>query len=345
MCIRDRFTVSWARVEPRKAEVSTEALEYYSGAVDDMIAQGITPVLTLLGSTLPEWVEKSGGLLQESNIQALVDHSVMMFERLRGRVNYWVTLDDPVEMVLQQQRHSSLKDTECCELLGQLMAAHVRIYAALKAKVGGPRSQVGIVVQVVQCSGSRWWHPGDWRAASRMQQAVSAPIDLLQSGSMLSCFGSATQALNNPGAMRSSDFVGLAYFSRRTVLSGDRFSCLEAELLTDSGVPCFPEGLYFALKALEPLKLPLMVATHGVSDKADALRLLFLRRSMYALSKAVAEGCPVLGYFCCSVYDDEDVRGVGVVQPDCGMYRAGATEPKNSVRYLGHLINNLRTAR
>eukprot|EP00658_Telonema_sp_P-2_P040395 TRINITY_DN28896_c0_g1_i1.p1 TRINITY_DN28896_c0_g1~~TRINITY_DN28896_c0_g1_i1.p1 ORF type:complete len:456 (-),score=78.57 TRINITY_DN28896_c0_g1_i1:264-1631(-) len=336
-----RITLDWASIEPEDGSTDEHALTRYSGHVDDMVAAGITPVITLHSGRLPEWVRARGGWQQASSGELLVRHATMLFERFRGRVKYWVTIDDPVELVLLERSESGLSDAECCRALANLMDAHVQLYTALKSKVGGPHAQVGMVVQVMHFEPHRWWHPGDLWATVSVQKAMSAPIEMLRTGQLSAMFGKESLRHNNQAASKSSDFVGLSYFGVQAVewsFGGVHTRCGQYSPLTDTGMNFLPEGLCFALQQLNRLKLPMVVARHGIADRADALRLLFLRRSLHAMSVAMQQGCMVLGYFYCSIYDEDGVRGLGVRQLGCGLVEGSRSETavvtRPSARYL-----------
>ena len=52
-----RFSVEWARFEPRRDEVSTEAVEHYGRLLDALIAADIRPMITVHHFSNPLWVD------------------------------------------------------------------------------------------------------------------------------------------------------------------------------------------------------------------------------------------------------------------------------------------------
>jgi beta-glucosidase len=91
-----RFSVSWARVDPRgTGEWSEEALRYYDELVDCCLAHGVEPFVTLHHWELPLALETRGGWLSRETPEAFARFAGMLAARLRGRVQHYFTLNEP----------------------------------------------------------------------------------------------------------------------------------------------------------------------------------------------------------------------------------------------------------
>lgn len=95
-----RFSVSWPRVIPlggRADPVNRLGLSYYVKLVDDLIAAGIEPVVTLYHWDLPDALEKRyGGLLNRDEFVAdFTRYARVVLEALASKVRYWVTFNEP----------------------------------------------------------------------------------------------------------------------------------------------------------------------------------------------------------------------------------------------------------
>jgi len=338
-----RITVNWAEIEPRAGEVDPAAIDRYSVALDAMIAAGVAPVLQIVSCGIPQWLRDEGGLLTDDAVDKLVNHAKVLFGAFRGKVGHWLTIDDIMTTVDQFHIADNLSDHQCCQLIEQLLKAHTRIYATIKQMIGGAQAQVGLVMRVTPCVPWRWWHPADRSAASRMERSINPALQLVEQGSVAITYGSGSLAHSDPQGPRSSDFVGLAYTTCRRVQfdfgTNGTLRYGAHELLTDDGHLFFPEGIHCALQSLNStLKLPVLIVENSVADSNDSIRKLFLQRSLFAVSRAMSEGCQVLGYLHAPLHDLEretGVKGTGLCVTD---QAAGVARAKTSVEYLTHVI-------
>jgi len=111
-------------------------------------------------------------------------------------------------------------------------------------------------------------------------------------------------------AVDSNDFVGLNFYSHYQVKvqlnANDPFVFVHntGALMTDMDYPLYPEGLYRALKLIATIGKPVIVTENGLADDKDDRRALFIRRYLYAVSKAIEEGVDCRGYFYWSLLDN-----------------------------------------
>lgn len=91
-----RFSVAWPRVQPRGCGGVNEAgMAFYDRLVDETLAQGITPWLTLYHWDLPQELEDAGGWPARDTAYRFADYAMMVFDRLSDRVRHWTTLNEP----------------------------------------------------------------------------------------------------------------------------------------------------------------------------------------------------------------------------------------------------------
>ncbi len=96
-----RFSVSWSRVVPDGAgAVNEQGLAFYDRLVDELVAHGITPVVTLFHFDLPLGLHKQGGWANRFCIDAFCAYARTLFERLGDRVKYWLTVNEQNCMVI-----------------------------------------------------------------------------------------------------------------------------------------------------------------------------------------------------------------------------------------------------
>ncbi|GAA0353746.1 glycoside hydrolase family 1 protein [Alkalibacterium iburiense] len=91
-----RFSVSWSRILPEgEGEVNEAGLQFYEDLVDELIKNGVEPVLTLYHWDLPLALqEKYNGWESRETIRAFKQYCELLFERLGKKVTYWVTFNE-----------------------------------------------------------------------------------------------------------------------------------------------------------------------------------------------------------------------------------------------------------
>jgi beta-glucosidase len=88
-----RFSVSWPRVLDSSGAVITKGMDFYSRLVDELLANGVAPWLTLYHWDLPAALP--GGWKNRDTAKRFVDYAVAVHERLSDRVHTWTTLNEP----------------------------------------------------------------------------------------------------------------------------------------------------------------------------------------------------------------------------------------------------------
>jgi beta-glucosidase len=91
-----RFSIAWPRILPRgTGTVNEQGLGFYDRLVDTLLAQGITPLVTLYHWDLPLALHEKGGWLNRDTAFAFADYAEVVARRLGDRVDWWVTLNEP----------------------------------------------------------------------------------------------------------------------------------------------------------------------------------------------------------------------------------------------------------
>lgn len=90
-----RFSTSWARCMPDGVTPNPEGLAFYSRLVDELLAAGITPWLTLYHWDLPQALEDKGGWANRDTAYRFAEYAALMHGALGDRVRIWTTLNEP----------------------------------------------------------------------------------------------------------------------------------------------------------------------------------------------------------------------------------------------------------
>ncbi|KAG5386434.1 hypothetical protein IGI04_037904 [Brassica rapa subsp. trilocularis] len=94
-----RFSISWPRILPlgkKSKGVNQEGINFYNDLIDELLANGITPLATLFHWDTPQALEDEyNGFLSEQAVDDFKDFAALCFEEFGDRVKLWVTLNEP----------------------------------------------------------------------------------------------------------------------------------------------------------------------------------------------------------------------------------------------------------
>lgn len=91
-----RFSVSWSRVQPTgRGPAVQKGLDFYRALVDELLAAGIEPALTLYHWDLPQELEDAGGWPERSTAERFAEYAGIVADALGDRVTRWTTLNEP----------------------------------------------------------------------------------------------------------------------------------------------------------------------------------------------------------------------------------------------------------
>lgn len=337
-----RLSVEWSRIEPRPGEYDAAAIQHYHDVLDAMKQEGLQAMVTLHHFTHPLWFHELGAFEKEENIAHFVKFSERVFSEYQSKVNWWCTINEPSVFTTMGYMTGTFppgkQDANLMALVQRnVVLAHARVYHALKQLPGGDTARIGCVNNLMQFDPNRRWHLADWLVARAGDMSYNQATLHHQATGIyrLNIPGMANYSAHDPEVKGAGDFVGLNYYSHNVVEVGPsptepmKFVIAEGETPTDMPYSIYAEGFYLALKQLSKLGKPIYVTENGIADAKDDRRELFIRRYLYALSKAIKDGLDVRGYFYWSLMDNfEWAEGFDM---KFGLY---AMDPDTRVRTL-----------
>ena len=95
-----RFSVAWPRITPdvtadSLGPVNDEGVRFYSDLVDELLAHGITPSITLYHWDLPQALEDTGGWTDRRTAERFGEYAEVVAAALGDRVPLFITLNEP----------------------------------------------------------------------------------------------------------------------------------------------------------------------------------------------------------------------------------------------------------
>ena len=92
-----RISIDWSRIYPNgdDEEPNKKGIEYYQSVVEELIKNGIEPIVTLYHFEMPvNLVRKYGSWTNRKVSDFYLKYCKTMFEALKGKVKYWVTFNE-----------------------------------------------------------------------------------------------------------------------------------------------------------------------------------------------------------------------------------------------------------
>lgn len=96
-----RFSIAWPRIhtfaDPAEPRPNPPGIDFYNKLIDELIRNGITPVVTLYHWDLPTFVQDSTGGWggDGSVVDRFEQYANLCFESFGDRVKQWITLNEP----------------------------------------------------------------------------------------------------------------------------------------------------------------------------------------------------------------------------------------------------------
>ena len=336
-----RFSIAWTRIVPDgTGDPNPAGLDFYSRLIDELLAAGIDPWVSLYHWDLPQALEAGGGWRNRATVDAFVHYADVVTSALGDRVKHWTTHNEPwvVSFVghLEGVHAPGLTAWEAALATGHhLLLSHGRAVPVIRANA--PGSQVGIALD---CRPSKPASntPADLTAQRHFDGFRNRwffdpvfgrgyPQDMVDSYRALGRFESERPPFEQPGDSEEIgvpiDFLGINYYTSLAVAAGrEETEATGVEPgsspppgFTEMGWEITPQALTdFLVRVNEEYRPGRVIITENGasfgdspgSDDAihDTRRIDYIRRHLAAVRAAIDQGVPVDGYFVWSLLDN-----------------------------------------
>ncbi|ERN11637.1 hypothetical protein AMTR_s00022p00202460, partial [Amborella trichopoda] len=94
-----RLSIAWPRILPKgtlEGGVNRAGIDHYNSLINELLANGIQPFVTLFHWDLPQALEDAyGGFLSPNIVKDYTDYVDVCFREFGDRVKHWITLNEP----------------------------------------------------------------------------------------------------------------------------------------------------------------------------------------------------------------------------------------------------------
>ncbi|WMJ89553.1 GH1 family beta-glucosidase [Anaerocolumna sp. MB42-C2] len=336
-----RFSISWSRILPEgRGKVNEKGLKFYSDLVDELIAAGIEPYITLFHWDLPQALQDIGGWLNPEMPDLFGKYVKVVVDALSDRVTYWMTLNEPQCHIIighidgECAPKQRVTDRQGFYLIHSILKAHgkavriIRKYAVKKPQIGiapnpsayypstdrkedvqaAKKMAFGITSRNFWCS--TWWLDpiflGCYPEDGIHIFGDDFPLEMIKPGDM--------EMISEP-----IDFLGCNFYQGTEIRADKSGEPVIVPRKPGFDMTAFkwgvtPQILHYMPNFLyNRYQIPIYITENGLSmadwvsldgKVHDPQRIDFMQRYLLELKKAIDDGTPVKGYFAWSMMDN-----------------------------------------
>lgn len=330
-----RTSICWARIFPNGDDLTPneEGLKFYDDLIDELIKNGIEPIITINHFDTPlELTKKYGGWKNRKLIDFYVRYCEVLFKRYKGKVKYWMTFNE-INMILHIPSFGGGLVFEDGENREQVMyqGAHYQLVASALATKIGHEIDSNNMIGCMLAAGTVYpntCNPLDVLEVQKANRENYFFIDVQSKGK----YPNYSQRLFDELGIKlditeddkkillenTVDYIGFSYYSSRlrsadpeimkNRKSGNAFVTLSNPYLKESewGWTIDPVGLRITMNDLyDRYNKPLFIVENGLGaiDKVEAdgsinddYRIEYLKLHIEQMKEGIKDGVELLGY-------------------------------------------------
>ncbi|MHB1864755.1 MAG: glycoside hydrolase family 1 protein [Candidatus Saccharimonadales bacterium] len=295
-CNAFRFSIEWARIEPKPGKYDKQALDHYAQVIDELKKRGIKPFVTLHHFTNPTWLDDQGGWHGDKVVDLFGGYVQAVADYIGRDVEYWCTVNEPGSYLLMRYLGGgawpewplmSFNLGDGYRYLKNVAASHKK--AAREIKKVNSQAKLGIANGMLDYQLERA-DPLSWLAKKQVEYIPDVYL------------------LNR--IKNDIDYIGVNYYMRMVIKSGFSHPASWGKKWNgrdpqnDMGWGIYPEGLYNITQGLKKYNLPLIIAENGIPDASDNNRAKFINEHVNSMLRSINDGADIRGYFYWSLLDN-----------------------------------------
>ncbi|XP_044733285.1 myrosinase 1-like [Chrysoperla carnea] len=157
-----RFSISWPRILPDgfSNNVNPDGIRYYNELIDKLLANNITPLVTIYHWDHPQSLQLLGGWTNPRMVEYFADYARVAFEHFGDRVKQWATFNEPEKFCRDTIWGEGLSlgsvalDAVAPYLCAHtILRAHAKAYHIYKNEFSKQNGKLGIVLNLT------WYEP------------------------------------------------------------------------------------------------------------------------------------------------------------------------------------------
>ena len=290
-----RFSIEWARVEPKKGQFNEAAIRQYAEMARKLKAAGIEPIVTLWHFTFPDWLynryDKREVNFLHPDVQKEWDiYVTKMVGALKPYVRYWVPQNEPNGALqlgwIAGHWPPGILLSPFKYKRAMRVCADMFIDAAHIIKKERPDAVIMSAHSLPNWRPNRWQDP-TLCTYNTMRRQNFDHLDMIQP---------------------VVDIIGINYYytqdaSIRSFLNHGQGE--KSSNYTQMGWEIEPEGIYQVIKQIgDRYHKPMFISENGIGTKNEQKKIKYLRDHINQVRRADAEGYDMRGYFAWTLVDN-----------------------------------------
>jgi len=340
-----RFSLAWPRLFPNgDKQREQRGFDFYNRLIDELIANDITPVITLYHWDLPQTLEDKGGWANRGIVYDFAFYAGEAVQAFSDRVKEWITINEPwcvswlgymigvhapgvknLDSALAAAHHTALAHAEATRVM-KAIDPTIKTGIALNMttyRIEDERDpELAELGDLMDAQLNRWWI--DAFLNGRYPKSIAEfhkerLAKIVQPGDLEKLKVQTDYLAVN---YYSDSFIGIPRESDGPMSDGGLFpfphrsNGTPPEPYTDMGWPITPVGLEDLLVRIStdwPEITEIVISENGAAyddepnaagDVEDDRRIDYLASHIDAASRAIDRGAPLTGYYAWSLMDN-----------------------------------------
>lgn len=310
-----RFGLEWARIEPEDGVVSNAMLLHYRAMIDQCLALGLTPMVTLHHFTNPRWFARAGGWRRPDAPERFARYVEAVLPILDD-VPWVCTINEPNMVAMTRGEEGTEMAAAALPGPDPLISEHlVQAHKRARDVLANHPAKTG------------------WSVAGQAFHAAPGCDEEMR-------------AYRYPRedlfleAARGDDFIGVQAYLRTFIGKDGPLPVPEGAETTLTGWEYFPEALEICVRHAWELTggVPVFITENGIATADDERRKDYTFAALSGLARAMDDGIAVHGYLHWSLLDNYEW---GSYKPTFGLTAVDPVtferRPKSSLDWLANI--------
>ena len=288
-----RFSISWARIEPRMGEWNEEAIDRYVEIARRLKRAGIEPVVCLWHFTFPDWLydkknPKMSNWLHPGVQTRWLAYLDKVLPRFAPHVNYFAPQNEPNGQITTAYIAGQWPPAMVLAMgtYWKAIDSSTAMFRDAAARIKKYKSSA----KVVSVEALPWW-----------KKSILDPGGLFYNTMIHGNIDHLDRVWD------VCDIIGINYYYSQ-VASPTSFlaeSWRRGHNYTMMGWRIDPNGLYNEIRRVgDRYGKPMMVTENGIATPLDPKRIWYMKNHLAAIGRAIRDGYDVRGYFSWSLADN-----------------------------------------